>query len=78
MNQLTKYSKAPPMTALTRNTTGMGALWKRLSASVSEHGAEAVNGEKGPHSVGAVLVVAEVDHEHVCRWTRWPLRPPRR
>ena len=34
MNQLTKYSKAPPMTALMRNTTGMGALWKRLSASV--------------------------------------------
>ena len=34
MNQLTKYSKAPPITALTRNTTGMGALWKRLSANV--------------------------------------------
>ena len=34
MNQLTKYSKAPPITALTKNTTAMGALWKRFRAKV--------------------------------------------
>ena len=34
MNQLTAYSNAPPITALTRKITGKGALWKRLSAIV--------------------------------------------
>ena len=34
MNQLTKNSNAPPITALTKKITGTGLSWKRLSAMV--------------------------------------------
>ena len=45
---------------------GDGRVVEAVERQRHEHGAEAVNGGEGPpQKAGAILVVAEVDHEHV-------------